>query len=262
MTATHDGYGLPAKRSGVVHWFQGFAAMLRWELTNMRLLLPITVMVQILAGAGLVIGFGLLIEDMPTPAALFLSTGAVVITLILVGLIMGPQLVAQQKLEGSYDFVWSLPVARSAASAAWLTLNFVIAVPGMLAALLVAVWRYDLTFSISPRVVPAVVLTLLTGSMLGHAMAHAIPKPEITQLLSQILIFGIFGFSPISFPAENLPEWLATFHRYLPFESMAIVVRDALTEGLVSGVARAYLVLVVWTALAAGISGAVLRRRA
>ena len=253
---------LPAKRAGVSNWFRAFAVMLRWEVSNMRLLLPLTAAVQVLSGAGLVLGFGLLFEDVPEPTALFLSTGAVVITLILVGLILGPQLVAQQKMSGSYDFLTSLPVPRSAASSAWIALNVLIALPGMFAALLVAVWRYDVTFTPTWLVVPALGLTLITGTLLGLAMSHAIPKPELTQLLSQILIFAIFGFSPIAYPAENLPGWLASLHEYLPFAHMANIVRDALTTGLTDDVARSYVVLGIWAVLAAALSAAVLRRRA
>jgi ABC-2 type transport system permease protein len=260
-TVADSRLGLPPKRAGVGHWLASFRAMLRWEITNMRLLLPITMMVQLLSGAGLVIGFGLLIRDMPQQIALFLSTGAVVITLILVGVVMGPQLVAQQKLDGSYDFMWSLPVPRSASTAAWLTLNVFIAIPGMVGALVVAMWRYDVTFTVSWLIVPAILLTLVCGTLLGYAMAHSIPNPEITQRITQFLIFAIFGFSPISYPADNLPGWLAELHEYLPFAHMANVVRDALTEGIAVDAARSYVVMIVWTVIAAGLSGFVLGRR-
>jgi len=235
--------------------------MLRWEVTNMRLLLPITIMVQALSGAGIVLGFGLLIPSVSTEVAEYLSTGAVVVTLILVGVVMGPQLVAQQKMQGSYDFMWSLPVPRTASSAAWLTLNTFIAVPGMLAALLAAAWRYDVSFDVSPMVVPAVLLTIVTGTLLGYALAHAVPKPEVTMLVSQVLIFVIFGFSPISYPAENLPTWLAETHEYLPFIHMANTVRDTLVDGLATDVGRSYLVLSVWAVAATAISAVVLGRR-
>lgn len=259
MTVT--AHPLPAKRSGPAHWWTSYLAMLRWEVTNMRLLLPVTAMVQALSGAGLVLGFGLLISEMPPGVAEYLSTGAVVITLILVGAVMGPQLIAQQKMQGSYDFMWSLPVPRSASSAAWMTLNVMIAVPGMLAALFAAVLRYSVDLSVSPMVVPAVLVTLITGTLLGYALAHALPKPEVTMLVSQVLIFVIFGFSPISFPADNLPSWLAEVHEYLPFAHMANAVRDSLVDGLATDVARSYLVLSVWAVASAIVAAAVLGRR-
>ena len=227
----------------------------------MRLLLPITIVVQAVSGAGIVLGFGLLIPSMPTGMAEYLSTGAVVVTLIMVGVVMGPQLVAQQKMQGSYDFMWSLPVPRTASSAAWLSLNTLIALPGMLAALVAATLRYNLHFDVSLMVVPAVLFTLMTGTLLGYALAHAIPKPEVTMLVSQVLIFVIFGFSPISFPAENLPNWLASVHQYLPFVHMANTVRDALVDGLATDVGHSYLVLGIWAVAAIAISAAVLGRR-
>ncbi len=262
MTATaHSMQVIPVKRSGPVHWLRSYRAMLRWQLTDMRLLLPLTVMVQLLSGVGLVLGFGLLISDITESVALYLSTGAVVVTLVLVGVIMGPQLIAQQKSSGSYDFMWSLPVPRSSASAAWVTLNVFIALPAMLGALGAAIWRYDVTFEVSFMVAPAVGLTLLTGTLIGYAIAHAVPKPDITQLISQLLIFVIFGFSPISYPIENLPGWLATVNEYLPFYPMANVVRDSLTNGIVTEVGRSYVILGVWALGAAMVAGWVLRRR-
>ena len=110
-------------------------------------------------------------------------------------------------------------------------------------------------------VAPAVGLTLLTGTLIGYALAHAIPKPDITQLISQLLIFVIFGFSPISYPIENLPAWLATVNEYLPFYPMANVVRDSLTNGIVSEVGRSYVILGAWASGAAVVAGWVLRRR-
>ena len=118
-STTTTAIALPAKQSGPGHWVRSFRAMLRWQLTDMRLLVPMIVFVQILSGVGLVLGFSLLMPNMSSDMALYLVTGAVVVTLVVVGVVMGPQLIAQQKSAGSYDFMWSLPVPRSSASAAW-----------------------------------------------------------------------------------------------------------------------------------------------
>ena len=120
--------GAAALRSGPSYWWQSYRMMVRWELTNLRLLLPVTAMVQIISGGGFVLGVGLFFSDIPDRAALFVSTGVLVITLVLVGLVMGPQLIAQQKQNQTYDFMWSLPVPRITAAAAWVTMNMVIAI--------------------------------------------------------------------------------------------------------------------------------------
>jgi ABC-2 type transport system permease protein len=253
--------GVPAKRVGMHNWLASYRAMLRWEIVGARLFLPLLVIVQILAGAGFVLGFGLLIPNLNDAAATYLSTGAVVMSLILIGLIVTPQIVAQQKMEGSYDFMWSLPVPRSAASLASVTLAGLVAIPGVVAALLVAVLRYDLTFAVHPSVVPAFVLTLACGALLGAALAHGLDQPQLTMLVSQLTVFFVIGFSPINFPIERLPGWLGALHEYLPIHHMALAVRSSLTDGLVEMTTRSWVILTVWAAAAGGATGIVLVRR-
>jgi ABC-2 type transport system permease protein len=218
-------------------------------------------MVQIVSGAGFVLGVGLFFADIPDRAALFVSTGVLVITLVLVGLVMGPQLIAQQKMDQTYDFLWSLPVPRITAAAAWVTMNMVIALPGMGVAVTVAMWRYDLPFDLSPSLLPAALLVLGTGTMIGYALAHAVGNPLLMQLITQITIFVILGFSPINFPRDQLPEWLAAVNDWLPFHHMANVVRGALTSGVVEDVGRSYAVLSAYAVASTVVTGATLKRR-
>jgi ABC-2 type transport system permease protein len=248
-------------RTGPGYWWTSYRAMLRWELTNLRLVLPVTVMVQMLSGAGFVLGVGLFFDQVPDRAALFVSTGVLVITLVLVGMILGPQLIAQQRSDQTYDFMWSLPVPRPVPALAWVTTNTIIALPGTTVALGVAVWRYDLPLTISPAIVPAVALVLVSGTLVGYAMAHTIANPLLMQLITQVTIFVILGFSPINFPLDQLPGWLQAVNHVLPFHSMAVVTRAGLTEGIVEGVARAYAVLGAWTVVAAAATTWALTRR-
>lgn len=248
-------------RSDARGWLISYGAMLRWEVVGARLLYPLLLIAQLLVGAGFVIGFGLLVPDLDSSSAQYLATGGVVISLVLVGLVVTPQLVAQQKMQGSYDYVWSMPVPRSAALLASATLAALVAVPGVVVALVVARWRYGVSFTVDPTAVPAFVLTLACGSFLGSAVGHAVEKPQVTLLFTQLGIFFIVGFSPISFPAERLPGWLATIHGYLPLHHMALAVRSSLTDGLVEMPDRSWLVLSLWTGLAAMITALVLVRR-
>ena len=121
--------------------------------------------------------------------------------------------------------------------------------------------RYHIQFDVSPMVIPAVLITLVSGTLLGYSLSHAIPRPEVTFLVSQVLIFVIFGFSPIAYPAGNLPAWLASVHQYLPFVHMADVVRNSLVDGLVTDVGHSYLVLCIWSVAMTAVTAVVLRRR-
>jgi len=109
---------------------------------------------------------------------------------------------------------------------------------------------------------PAVLAVSLTGVLMGYAVAHAITVPMIARLVSVALIFVIFGFSPVMFPARQLPVWLAQVNRWLPFGSMATIMHSALGISQASGAGRAYLVVAAW-AIGSGLvaAWAVGRRR-
>jgi ABC-2 type transport system permease protein len=122
-------------------------------------------------------------------------------------------------------------------------------------------WRYDITFDVHLSVIPATLLTIVCGSLIGSAVAHGMNQPQLTLLFTQIGIFFIIGFSPVSFPIERLPGWLATVHEYLPIHHMALVVRASLTDGLVAVTSQSWIILLVWLVIAAVITGVVLVRR-
>jgi len=235
--------------------------MTRWEIVGLRLLLPMTVFLQMVTGAGFVLGIGLFFSQIPPEAALFVSTGVVVITLATVGMVMGPQLIAADKAQQVYDFLWSLPVPRSTAAAAWISINTLIAVPGMVMALLMATWRYDISIIVSPAIIPGAMLTIYTATMIGYAIAHSIKQPVLINMISQVTIFAMTGFSPVNFPKEQLPAWLATLNEGLPLLHMATVMRAGLTEGVVTDLTRSYLVLGLWAVAATALSAWVLGRR-
>lgn len=253
----------PASRTrhGPAYWLRAYRAMVRWHLVSLRLWLPVLMVVQVLAGAGFVLGIALLLHPIPAAAALYVSTGVPVINLIMVGLILGPQLVADQKARGSHEFLQALPVPRVADALAWYTVTLAGGLPAVLVSLLIARLRYDLAFAISPAVVPAVLLTTFSGTMIGYALAHALGSPMTTRLIVQVLVFAVFGYCPILFPAGQLPGWLAALNWWLPFRHMAVIVRAGLTSGMVDGVARSYLIVSVWGVLGVAASAWALGRR-
>jgi ABC-2 type transport system permease protein len=243
-------------------WGNGYWVMTRWHLASLRIWLAVLAVIQVLAGGGSVLAVALFFRRMPASAALFMATGVPVINLIMAGILLGPQLVAEQKLQHSYEFFLTLPVARAAAAAAWYTVCLITGIPAAVFALILAEARYGIPLSVSAAIVPASLLTAFTGTMLGYALGHAIPSPMLTYLLTQVLLFGVFGFTPVVFPARQLPGWLAGLNWWLPFGHMAVIVRAGLTTAAGGGIASSYLIVALWGlagALAAG--WAVGRRR-
>jgi ABC-2 type transport system permease protein len=235
--------------------------MTSWELRSLRVYLPIALLVQALIGGGMIVGYGFLLGDLAPADALFLVIGITVVSMITIGFVMSPQLIAQQKMAGTYDYLWSLPVPRTTTIASNLTVNTLLALPGLAVSLLVGWWRYDIALAPSPLLVPALLLTLVTAASIGMALAHAIPDPMVTGLVTQVLVFFILLFAPINFPAERLPDWLAAIHRFLPFQHSANVVRAGLAPTLAEGVGESFAVLGIWAAAAWAVTGWVVGRR-
>ncbi|HET9654558.1 MAG TPA: ABC transporter permease [Kineosporiaceae bacterium] len=236
-------------RSGPRYWLDAYLVTARWELANLRLFLPVIVAVQVLAGVGLVLGFGIFTPGpLPPVSVLYVSTGVPVINLYLLGLVLLPQVVGQQRIADTYDFTRSLPVPRGVGLGAWLTVTLAAGIPAMAATLLAAHLRYGFAPHPSAGLLPAVLLVALTATAIGAVLAHVVSQPMVTMMLTQVLNFVAIGFSPVAFPAEQLPGWLAAVNHVLPFESMAVVMRSALSDAPVEGVPRAYAVLSAWSA--------------
>jgi ABC-2 type transport system permease protein len=235
-------------RSGAAYWWRSYLLMTRWELLSIRLELPLFVILQFMLGAGMALGFGFLFEDPRGAQALYLSTGATVIPMMMVGLVVLPQTVAQQKIEGTYQYLFGLPVPRMCMYLAGLTVWTLVALPSSIAALLVGAWRYDLNLSVDPLVVPATLLTIAVSAAIGYAFAHGLPNPRVTHVLTQLLVFVLVMFSPINFPADRLPGWLEAAHAWLPPQHAATLMRATLTEGLVDETyVRSFAILGAWT---------------
>lgn len=137
-----------------------------------------------------------------------------------------------------------------------------VALPGIPVSVFVAWLYYDLTYSFDwPLLIAASVLTAVMATSVGYALAVLLP-PLLAQLASQVLVFFVMLFSPITFPAGQLPDWLRAAHDWLPFRPAG----DLLRAGLVSDGSTVHgtdiAVLVVWCLLGVTISVRALVRRA
>lgn len=248
-------------RHGPGRWAGAYAHMLRFELASQRQWLGFMLIMQLLLSAGMAVLYGFYLPAIPPRLAAFIVTGTPALALIPVGFISVPQVIANQKIAGNYDFVRALPAPRSATIAASATIFTAIAIPGGVVALLLASWRYGVTLHVSPLIVPAILITSLMATSVGAAIGHGVANPMLTNLVGNLLIFVVLLFTPVVFPPEQFPQWLVHLHQALPFYNMAVVIRDALSAGLVTHVGRSYAILIAWTAAALALSGWVVSRR-
>jgi ABC-2 type transport system permease protein len=237
-----------------------YGLLLRWQVLRMRRQIALFVVIQLALALGVVYGLAFLIPDIDPRSALFLATGAPTLTLLLLGLTVVPQEVGMGKLTGRLAYVATLPVPRLAPAAAELTFWLLVQLPGTALALAIAAARFDFALDVSVAVIPALVLVALCGAALGYALAMA-TKPEVAQQLSSFIAIGILLFSPINFPIERLPRFLAAIHRVLPISYMADLMRWSLTGRAVDNVGLAFGVVAAWCGAGIAISWRVTVRR-
>ena len=137
-----------------------------------------------------------------------------------------------------------------------------VALPSIAVAVIVAQLRYDLALSFDwPLLVAASLLVTVTATAVGYAIAVSF-SPMMAQVLSQVLVFFVMLFSPITFPASQLPGWFQAVHDVLPIRPAADLLRAGLVSDVYSASLRDLLVLVAWCAVGLVLSTRALVRRA
>jgi ABC-2 type transport system permease protein len=235
--------------------------MLRFDLAAQRNFLPMFLIMQILFGVGMAIIYGFYIGHLSQAAALFIVSGAPALAMLTAGLMGVTMMVTERQQAGTWDFIWSLPVPRSAAVASTVTVFTLLAIPGIVVTLALADLRYGISLSVSPMAVPALLLCSLMATSVGLSMALLINNPVVTNAILNAMIFVVLIFSPVQFPISRLPLWLADVHRVLPIYYLAEVLRASVTRGLVNDTGLSYAVLVAWTLASWGATAWVVGRR-
>lgn len=243
------------------HWLRSYMLLLKWNLMRQRYFLPFMAIVQCLLAGGVVLGFSFLVPQTDPVTVLYLATGAPTVILVVVGMVAAPQEVAMQKREGFFDYYRALPVPRLAMLAADATVWTALAVPGVLLALGVAALRFDLSFSVSPLVVPAFLLVALTAVAVGYGIAYA-SHPRVTAMVTQIIVFIALMFAPVNYPADRLPDWFAAVHQVLPFQYMAQAMRQTIDVPATGVPALPFLMLAAWAVVGLAVTVRLMTRRA
>ena len=98
--------------------------------------------------------------------------------------------------------------------------------PGIAIGMVAASLRFGLDIRMDPFTVAAIICAQFTTVSIGYALALWLPV-SATSLATQVIMIGGLLFSPITFPAERLPEWAATLHQLLPFTPLGDIIRES-----------------------------------
>lgn len=241
-------------------WLRGYFLMVKWFLLSYRPWLSINFAVQIGIAIGFIYGISFFFPAITPEIAKFLTTGAPTLILLIAGFVIGPQIIASSRLEGTFEYLWSLPIARITNLAANATVMFASILPGIVLAVVLGAYHFDFSLDISLLVIPAAILTGMSGSFLGFSMAFLVPKPMMVMVITQIFSFVVMLFSPVMFPAERLPGWLQSIHTVLPIQYMADLTRGTLTN-LDVNLGLAFIVVGAWCIAGLIITIIVINRR-
>ena len=108
---------------------------------------------------------------------------------------------------------------------------------------------------------PAFLLVALTATSVGYAIASVLP-PMLANLITQVLVVFVLMFSPLTFPADRLPGWLAAVHGVLPIQAMGEVIRARSPAWAFPLTPGPFLMLAAWCAASFTVTSLVLTRRA
>lgn len=226
---------------------KNYAIIIKWQTLRMKTTLPFFVVLQIMIGIGATIGISFFMPVKSVQLTSYVATGVPTLTLITIGMTLLPQLIADDKDKGIFDYIWSLPISRVCYLFADLTVWVITAIPGVIVSLIVGKLYYGLTFNVSILIVPTYLLVALCSCFIGYSIAHLLKNSQITLLVCNFLIFSLFLFSPIAYSINQLPMWLEKLHRCLPIIYMADLVRKHLLGVGELNKQTSYLVVGIWT---------------
>jgi ABC-2 type transport system permease protein len=241
-------------------WWRSYFLLLRWQLLRLRTTLPALLVLDAVATVGIVVGLSFLIPNINAESGLYLTTGAMTISLITTGMVTAPQQVSFQKLIGVFDYQRSMPVPRLAMVAADTSIWLAKAIPGLVLAATVATLRFDLDLTTSPLVIPAVLLVAAGGVAIGYGIAYTFAPGVVASVTSLVLVMALM-FAPVNYPAERLPDWAATIHSWLPFQYMAQAVRETVDVPTNGVPVLPFIVIAGWAAIGLAITARVMTRR-
>jgi ABC-2 type transport system permease protein len=218
-------------------------------------------MIQGVLAVSFVLGFSYLIPQITDQQALVLTTGAATYNIVTVALVSLPQLLGQHKADGRLEYFLSLPVPREAYLLAQVTYVALLALPGWAFTLAFGAWHYDLTLSLHPLVMVVVPLAILSLAGVGIAVALLSPHQQLTNALSQLVVFYVLLFAPVLMSREQLPAVLRHAAVAVPPTYAADAMRATLTDLPGTHLGTSLLVMAGFAVFSLALSAVAVRRR-
>ncbi|HMO53067.1 MAG TPA: ABC transporter permease [Tepidiformaceae bacterium] len=231
------------------------------QLRSMRSEIWFIALIQIVLSTGLVVGFGFIIPNISDATATFLITGTATQAITTVGLVMLPQMLAQSKEEGRMEYFLTMPISREAYLASLVTVVAMMALPGVAFCVIFGAWHYGVSLQFEPAFVLVALLGVFSMAGVGVAMTVYSPHQQVTNALTQLIIFYVLFFAPVLMPREHLPSLLQFTAHFAPPTYAADGVRATLTDLPGTHLGRSLLMMAGFATASLALSSAAIRRR-
>lgn len=206
-----------------------FYGLIRWSLTRNKYLLPAFCLIQILLAFAIVYGFALMNPSIDYESSVYMASGAMVIGIIAVGCVLAPQIISDSKQNGILAYQRTLPVSRAFIILADVIIWSIAAIPGILMSCFAGIIRFDINVSLNIMSIFIILICLTSMILIGFGIAYFFP-PNVTSLCTQLIIIVALLFSPITYPADRLPDWVLELHAFLPFVSTSNLIRSSVFD--------------------------------
>ncbi len=191
--------------NAVTDYARQFGILANLQVRAMRTDFLVIMMIQMSFSLGLVLGLGYLIPNISGEAATYLTIGAATQSFVTVGLVMLPNFLSDAKDQGRLDYFLTMPIGREAYVFSMLAVTAVLALPGIIVTLVLGWARYGIGFNIDPAVIIVSLLAMLSLSGVGVTIAMLSPQQQVTNSLTNLIIFYVLFFAPVLIPTSQLP---------------------------------------------------------
>lgn len=235
-----------------IHYLTKLKGVIVWSLIRHKYLVPVFSVAQAAFSVAIICGMALFLPRLDDRSIVYLASGVVTLGMIAVGCVLAPQIVSEGKQNGVFEYQRTLPVSRSIILLADLIIWGIASLPGVIMGCVASVLRFNINLNITVQSCLVIVLTQFTMICIGFCIAYWLP-PNTMALATQVIMIGGLLFSPITYPAERLPEWSMYIYNVLPFVPVSNLIRKVLF--LAKPIVRSDLMVVVfWAVVAFGLS--------
>jgi ABC-2 type transport system permease protein len=137
------------------------------------------------------------------------------------------QTLGEAKDRGVFLYYASLPISKANLLVAMMASKLLLQIPGILAALVGGSLIYGFPLNPNPVLLLIIPLSALSLSGIGAAFGLLSPSYQLTNGLSQLVLFIVMFAAPVLIPPDALPAPLQWFGWLLPPTYAADAIRRA-----------------------------------